>query len=278
MGIRALCTDIDGTLLDIHRELSPQTISAIGKIKTFMPVVLASSRMPSAMRHLQKQLDILSHPLICYNGGYVVQFDDNDSRNVIYSTDISLDTCCEILALGNRTSLHLSLYKDDQWYAPKFDQWAIREATITKVSPLIMPNEEVLKLWKETKTGAHKIMCMGDAPEITELESILQSKFSKDVHVYHSKSTYLEIAPKVISKASALKLLLKKLYNLGLENVIAFGDNYNDVELLQSAGLGIAVDNAREEVKAVAKEITSSSAHDGVAHAICKHLLNGFLE
>ena len=73
--------------------------------------------------------------------------------------------------------------------------------------------------------------------------------------MYHSKSTYLEIAPKEISKASALQLLLDQLYGIDLSEVIAFGDNYNDIELFQAVGLGIAVGNARDEVKAVAKEI-----------------------
>jgi hydroxymethylpyrimidine pyrophosphatase-like HAD family hydrolase len=95
--------------------------------------------------------------------------------------------------------------------------------------------------------------------------------------VYHSKSTYLEIAPRVISKASALKLLLERLYKIEMDDVMAFGDNYNDIELLQSVGLGIAVANARQEVKAVAKEITVDSKLDGVAQAIMRHLLGSDL-
>ncbi|HZI26493.1 MAG TPA: HAD hydrolase family protein, partial [Chryseolinea sp.] len=85
--------------------------------------------------------------------------------------------------------------------------------------------------------------------------------------------TYLEIAPKIISKASALELLLTELYKIPMSDVLAFGDNYNDMDLLRSVGLGIAVGNARQEVKEVAKEITLDSKQDGVAHAICNHLL-----
>ena len=59
-----------------------------------------------------------------------------------------------------------------------------------------------------------------------------------------------------------------------LSSVIAFGDNYNDIELLQHVGMGIAVANAREEVKAVAREVTLESKNDGVAHAILKHILD----
>jgi hydroxymethylpyrimidine pyrophosphatase-like HAD family hydrolase len=69
-----------------------------------------------------------------------------------------------------------------------------------------------------------------------------------------------------------LKTILQRQYDIDLSEVMAFGDNYNDIDLLQSAGLGIAVANAREEVKVVAKELTLSSIDDGVAVAIEKHL------
>lgn len=273
-GIRAFCTDIDGTLLDNRRELSPATISAIGAIKDLMPVILASSRMPSAMRHLQQELGILQHPLICYNGGYVLKY-HADIPTVLYSAVIDVSIVAEILNITATTSVHVSLYHEDQWYAPRYDEWTRREATITKVSPQIKAGPEVLIDWQHSGKGAHKVMIMGDASEISVIERTLRSRFRHDVHVYHSKSTYLEIAPKVISKASALGLLLNRWYNIALERVIAFGDNYNDIEMLQAVGLGIAVENARDEVKSVAKKITLDSKQNGVAEAIRKYILTG---
>ena len=273
-SIRAMCTDIDGTLLDSRRELSYNTIEAIRKLSPSMPVVLASSRMPSAMRHLQNELGILEHPLICYNGGYVVHYSSDGQADVLYSAYIPLTICEKILTLAKGTSVHISLYQQDEWFAPKVDEWTNREATITKVAPIIKPGDEVLNLWQKSSHGAHKVMIMGAPAEIQILEATLRSTLSSEIHIYHSRSTYLELAPKVISKASALELLLKQLYGIGLSDVIAFGDNYNDIELLQSVGLGIAVGNAREEVKAVAKEITLDSKQDGVAHALYKHLLS----
>ena len=121
-----MCTDIDGTLLDSRRELSMQTIEAIKRIKDDIPVVLASSRMPSAMRHLQQELNILQHPLICYNGGYVLRYDAGDDIDAIYSTKISLSVCADILRLTQGTSVHVSLYVDDAWYAPRIDRWWLR--------------------------------------------------------------------------------------------------------------------------------------------------------
>jgi Cof subfamily protein (haloacid dehalogenase superfamily) len=269
--IKAMCTDIDGTLLDSRRELSVYTIEAIKRIKDYIPVILASSRMPSAMRHLQDELDILNHPLICYNGGYVLRYDSSNNVDVIHSSKIPLSICDEILQIAHRTSVHVSLYVDDAWYAPQVDQWTTREATITKVSPIIKSGQDVLELWSKMGEGAHKIMIMGDADEVQSLEQALRFEFGNDVHIYHSKSTYLEIAPKVISKASALKQLLQRHYQIEMSEVIAFGDNYNDVEMIRDVGFGIAVENARDEVKAVARDMTLDSKQDGVASAINKY-------
>ncbi|WP_276373405.1 HAD family hydrolase [Chryseolinea sp. H1M3-3] len=273
LTIRALCTDIDGTLLDSRRELSNQTIETIALIKESIPIILASSRMPAAMRHLQQQLDILQHPLICYNGGYVIRYDEKGRATVIYSAMIPIDVTANILNLASQTSVHVSLYHEDRWYAPRVDEWTNREATITKVSPVLKDGRDVLKLWDANGNGAHKIMIMGDAAEVKTLEKALRSAYKEDVHVYHSKSTYLEIAPKVISKASALRLLLDDLYRIDLSEVIAFGDNYNDIEMLEAVGWGVAVENARDEVKAVASAITLDSKLDGVAVAIQRYLL-----
>jgi hydroxymethylpyrimidine pyrophosphatase-like HAD family hydrolase len=88
---------------------------------------------------------------------------------------------------------------------------------------------------------------------------------AKELNAYRSKPTYLEISSKQISKLSALSFLLEQNFPVSLEEVIAFGDNYNDIEMIQGVGLGVAVGNAKEEVKAVANRLTLSNLEDGVA-------------
>ncbi|AKQ44633.1 haloacid dehalogenase [Rufibacter radiotolerans] len=274
MNIRAICTDIDSTLLDSDRELSARTIAAVQRLPQDMPFILASSRMPSAMRHLQEELGILHHPLICFNGGYVLLFEDGTKEpQVLDTVQIPAQLCAYIQELAQGTSVHVSLYQDDAWHAPQEDYWTQREIRNTKVTPTIGTTLEVVQEWQRQAIGAHKVMCMGPEEEIQGIYQNLTQTFDDQLHVYRSKNTYLEIAPKSISKASALEMLLKHQYDFGLESVMAFGDNYNDIEMLQAVGLGIAVSNAREEVKAVAKEVTAPSTEDGVAMAIEKHCL-----
>lgn len=274
MNIKAICSDIDGTLLDSRRELSPRTIAAFRSLDKNIPVILASSRMPGAMRHLQEELGILHHPMICFNGGYVLLYNEGaDAPDVIDSVQIPVTVCAAIVELAHGTGIHVSLYTGDNWYAPQFDKWAEKEERVTKVSPRVGALHAVLSEWHVADTGAHKVMCMGPADEIAAMAAELTDRFGNELYIYRSKSTYLELAPRTISKATALELILKNNYAIPMDEVMAFGDNYNDVELLQAVGLGIAVGNAREEVKAVANEITLNSTDDGVAVAIEKHLL-----
>ena len=270
--IRAVCTDIDGTLLDSNRELSQRTIAAIKQLDKNIPVILASSRMPSAMFHLQKQLDILHHPLICFNGGYAIHVTGNDTM-VLDSVRIDANIAAQIVSLVNHAALHVSIFEEDCWYSPREDQWTERETRITKGIPIIDNLTPILDRWQNDNTGAHKIMAMGDEHVVDQVEKKLHDDFGSRIHIYRSKSTYLELAPKSISKASALKLVLKNRFDIDLSEVMAFGDNYNDIEMIQAAGLGIAVGNARPEVKAVAKDITLNSKEDGVAVAIEKYFL-----
>ncbi|MCC9166948.1 Cof-type HAD-IIB family hydrolase [Pontibacter harenae] len=273
MNFRAICTDIDGTLLDSRRELSSRTINTIQNLDKDIPVILASSRMPSAMRHLQQELGILHHPMISFNGGYVLFYEgDSPTPVAIDSVQISAAVCETIIKLAAGTEIHISLYVEDNWYAPQQDQWTEREHRNTKVAPSIKELTSVIGDWHTANSGAHKVMCMGPEQQVKEMYEALAARYANELHIYRSKSTYLEIAPKTISKATALELLLQHRFsNISLSEVVAFGDNYNDIDMLQAVGKGIAVGNAREEVKAVADEITLPSIEDGVAVAIEKY-------
>jgi hydroxymethylpyrimidine pyrophosphatase-like HAD family hydrolase len=127
--------------------------------------------------------------------------------------------------------------------------------------------------WGGRGIGAHKVMLMGPEDGIDRATAGLQADFGNELHLYRSRPTYLEIAHRSINKATALQLLIDRLFPFEMEEVLAFGDNYNDVDLLESAGWGVAVGNAKEEVKAVANEITSPGKEDGVA-AVLERLFN----
>lgn len=176
------------------------------------------------------------------------------------------------MEVAAQTQVHISLYAADDWYAPAMDKWTEKEEMVTKVKATLGKHHGVIENWESAKMGAHKVMCMGQADEIQWLYDQLFNSHGSSLHLYRSKDTYIEIAPKTISKASGLRRILAD-YNIPMNEVLAFGDNYNDIPLLDEVGYGVAVANAREEVKAVANEITSSNITDGVAKSIEKLLL-----
>lgn len=263
MGYQLICSDIDGTLLDKNRELSELTIQEIQRVSP-IPFVLISSRMPKAMRHLQSQLGNETAPLIAYNGGLVLHNDQ-----VLHSAFIDNSVLEAVILLCKKTNIHLSLYHQDDWFVPAMDFWANRESVNTKVTPIVKSGKSVLTQWKNEGKGAHKIMCMGDEAEIDILYKSLENSFSNEIILYRSKPTYIEISHSSVSKKTAIEVLLISCYtNISMKNIVAFGDNYNDIEMLKAVGLGVAVANANEEVLQIADKITDTNKNDGVAKTI----------
>lgn len=268
MKFKAICSDVDGTLLNSERDLSPKLKNLIKSLPLEIPVILASSRMPDAMRHLLKDLGRISEPMVAYNGGLVL----DGKGEILESVTIPLPIVNSIIEWTKKAEIHVSLFHGENWYESKEDYWSKREIQNTKVHPTWMHSSEVLDLWAKEDRGAHKIMVMGDSNEISWLFGELHLHHGKELHLYRSKDTYIEIAPRKISKATGLEVLLNARFDFGLEEVIAFGDNYNDIDLLQKVGWGVAVANARLEVKAVANEITLHHKEDGVAETLARIL------
>ncbi|MGI9532533.1 HAD family hydrolase [Lutimonas sp.] len=260
MQTKLICSDIDGTLLNKDRELSVKTIEVIKGLPS-IPFILISSRMPQAMEHLQAELDISELPLICYNGGLILK-----NNEIVHSTEIGIDTTADLVEFCKDTTIHTSLYHGREWYVPGMDYWANRESNNTKVLPVVQQLEKTIDRWASEGKGAHKIMCMGEPEELDALVDYIAINYSDLIIGYRSKPTYLEISPKNISKKTAIDALIKNSYpEIQLENVLAFGDNYNDIDMLQAVGTGVAVGNAIPEVLEVVNKQTATNKEDGVA-------------
>ena len=265
MNYKIVFSDIDGTLLNRDRKLSELTKTVIRELNPQIPVILISSRMPQAMRHLQEELHISHQPIICYNGGLILV-----ENEAVSSTEIPLSILNELVKFNISINCHLSLYHGEEWYVPEMDKWALREENNTQVSPTVLANKEVTKKWEKESKGAHKVMCMGEEEQIDKIVDFLSSNFQNELHLYRSKSTYLEVASRKVSKLTAINTLLEEHFFYDLKEVIAFGDNYNDYEMLKAAGLGVAVGNAKPEILEVANEITHHGKEDGVAKSLQK--------
>ena len=259
-NIQLICSDIDGTLLDKDRALSPKTKAVFRQLKDAYPSILISSRMPNSLRNLQAELGIEHFPIIAYNGS-LIQW----GNQTLFSQEMPFNLLEKIVQYISGTKIHLSLYHKDEWVVPEMDYWAKREAHNTKVNPEIAPLHKTLADWKKRKISAHKVMCMGEEEEIEILYQKLELH-QNEINAYRSKNTYIEVSHIEQDKASALALLLKEKYpEIEMDNVVAFGDNYNDTTLLENVGLGVAVANAKADVLKRATTTCKANIKDGVA-------------
>lgn len=267
MKYKILCSDLDGTLLSTKSDVSKNAIEQIGKIKNNTKIILVSARMPSGMRYIQDDLGIVDQPIICYNGALVLS-----GNKELISVFIPIDILNSIYELCADLEADLGLYFNNEWYVPQTSLRVEKETKYTKSTPVFQDTKQTLHNWKERNIGAHKIMLMCTKTSADILMPVLQEKLGEALNLYRSNDTLIEIAPKSVSKLSAIKLLMAN--HESLEDIIAFGDNYNDIEMLENVGFGVAVANARDEVKAISNYITLENTADGVAHYIANNLVN----
>ncbi|MEH6682689.1 MAG: Cof-type HAD-IIB family hydrolase [Sediminicola sp.] len=266
MDFKVLCSDLDGTLLTTKSNVSTFTISEINRIKEHIRIILVSARMPKAMTYLQRNLGITDHPLVCYNGALVLE-----GQSIIKSVTLPLEKVQNVFDLAQPLGIDLGLYHHNEWYVPHNTERVRKEIHYTQATPIFRDTKATLEDWKQRGIGPHKIMLMGDKNTSDIITPQLLEIFMEHMHVYRSNDTLIEVAPKSVSKLSGIQLLLKK--DETLEDVIAFGDNYNDMDMLQNVGCGVAVGNAREAVKQIARHTTLNNTEDGVAHFIKRYVL-----
>lgn len=265
MNFKVLCSDLDGTLLSTKNDVSEFTVSEINRIKKYLRIILVSARMPKSMTYLQKRMGIQESPIICYNGALILQ---NDKE--ISSTIVSSENTAQLNTLCQPYGIKLGLYYKDEWCVSETSERVEKEILNTKAEPIFESTVQTVERWKKRNIGPHKIMLMGTKASMDKVSQKLTDSFSSTLNCYRSNDTLIEIAPKSVSKLSAIKILLKP--NETLNEVIAFGDNYNDMEMLKNVGLGVAVENARKEVKEIAKKMALSNKENGVAQFIKDHL------
>lgn len=271
MTYKMICLDIDGTLLNSDLEISPETKKAISSLPEGFPVILVSARMPKGMTFLQKELEI-EMPMICYSGGLVIDPADDGSYETLLNKTMEIDHVKEVYEQGKKTNLHISFYKDDNWFVEKVDEWAAHERDTTKTKPDVASYDSLFEEWENAGTSANKIICIGDREEIEEFEKKLKRQFSEELTIYRSKANYLEIMDSSVSKTEAIKFLRKK-FNAEQSEIIAIGDNFNDADMIEYAGLGGAMENSPDEVKQTADEVTASNDKNGVGKIVEKYLL-----
>ncbi len=260
MQYKIVFTDLDGTLLSQKKDISSYSENLLKKLQQKVPIVLVSARMPKSMKYIQSQINGQKHPLICYNGALILQ-----QNKIIASKTIAPDIAVSIYKNALLQNVNLGLYHQDNWYTELITERVEKEIFNTKTTPEITTLKPILETHNHSNTGFHKIMCMGTKNQLDTFYEWLDGLFNESLQIYRSNDTVIEISPKAASKLLGIKIVLNDIFNLPLSSAIAFGDNYNDIEMIANVGHGVAVANARAEVKQVANAIATDFKEDGVS-------------
>jgi Cof subfamily protein (haloacid dehalogenase superfamily) len=269
MGYKLVFSDIDGTLLNSNHQISRGTKESVWRLKEKgIPFILVSARMPRGIFPLQEELKI-NEPVICFNGALVLgRVESNGTRKVLFNKALEPGHAKEIHQLITKhfPKVSFSSYDENNWYVSSTtDEWVIQEQEITGTTP------QAFHFSDHNNASFNKLMCMGSTQEIDALEVELKKKYS-EIMIYKSKPTYLEIMAQNVQKSSAIHLLMQ-YYKVSKEDVMAIGDNYNDMDMLRIAGLGVAMGNSPADVKTIADITTLSNDQDGLKVAIENYCL-----
>lgn len=254
---KAVFSDIDGTLLNSSHKIPEKTKEKIYKLQEEgIPFVLVSARFPKAMMAIWNELGAKC-PMITYSGAAII----DQNGNMIYSEELDSQIAKNIYAYIRSNSgpeIAVNVFFSGHWMVEdKTHPWVQYETKVTGIIP-----EEVSFFDEKVFDHVHKILCMGDACLIAELEEKLIAEFH-GVEISKSKDTYLEILSLNATKSNAIKKF-GELFHIAREEIIAFGDSQNDMNMLEYAGLGVAMKNAAQEVKAAADYVTDTNDNEGL--------------
>lgn len=269
--MRVVFLDVDGTLLNSRHRLLPCTQSAIRRLGAMgVRVVPASARPPGALCPLAESLHLTS-PVIAYNGALVTAGPEPNAP-LLGSYHLPPEASAEAMALARQSEVVCSLYRGNDWITPDPDHPLIAaEAAISGLTPRRLdPSPAPGPPWTDRGQGAHKIPLIGRADRLDAIERGADESVRRlGMAASRSKLTYWEWVRAGVSKGTGVSLVLKAL-GISRRDSAAIGDGANDIPMFQAAGIGVAMGNAPDPVRAAADWVTGAADEDGLADALAR--------
>lgn len=268
--IKVLALDLDGTLTNSQKIITPRTRAALdAAMAKGVTVVLASGRPTVGIQPLAEELSLAEKGgcILSYNGGTIV---DCKTGAVLYQQRLDPALIPELCSFARSQNVTILTYDDNGIVTehPE-DKWAQIEGNICKI-----PLQKVEDLAKYVDYPICKMLIALDPERIDHVEPLAAKRFEGRLGVYRSCAYFIELVPLGIAKDASLRALMHR-FGLHRENLMACGDGMNDASMLRYAGVGVAMQNADKAVKWIANYVTENdNDHDGVAEAIEKFILN----
>ena len=261
---RLLVVDLDGTVRSRIRGITPGVRAAVAAARARgVRVCVATGRMWRSAEPWVRALGADS-PAILYNGGQVLDF---ETGRTLYERRLAGDVAREALALARRVAeVQPLLYAQDRVFAerrhPVADAYAVDDG---------LGYEVVASLDALLEDDPHKLLIIGPSDRIDALQGAVR-RAGLPVHAVQSEPVYLEILPPDVSKGAALLAMVETL-GVRASATIAVGDNWNDLEMIEAAGLGVAMASAPEGVRARADHVCGTAEEEGVCEVIERFIL-----
>lgn len=262
-----IALDLDGTLTDSGKEIPQPTLHALLKIqKQGFTVVLASGRPTCGMTELARRLQLEKY------GGYLLSFNgasitDCGTGRILFEQTIPKPFLPGLYSFAREHETGLMTYRGDRVITgTRIDKYMELEARINHMTFM-----EVGDFPSYVDFSVSKCLLTGDPDHMAEMEILLKEKYGSELSIYRSEPFFLEVMPRNIDKAYSLQVLCG-ITGLHREQLISCGDGYNDLTMIRYAGLGVAMGNAQESVKAAADYVTASNDNNGILKVIEKFI------
>lgn len=258
--IKLLCSDIDGTLVRNDKTLSEENKKWIRRLKEKgVEFSIVSGRTNRSVSRYYNELGIKG-ATSALNGSALYSEDDKVLSSVFIPKEISINIV-SILKASKSEFIMVSL---DEWYAEDKESAIYKnKRKIYDCEGFVCPFEKVA----EEKEISKFLVISSSQRELQDVEREVRKLYSEKEVTYFPAKGLLEIMPKSVNKGNGLEELAR-YYGLDRSRVMAIGDEVNDIEMIERAGIGVAMGNAISKVKEVADIITATNEEDGVARII----------
>lgn len=262
--ISLLLSDVDGTLVDQNKQLTPRALQAVRALKEAgIRFAIASSRPPRGVASLIEQLE-LDTPVAGFNGGLYVDHDFNE----LASRTLPSEVAAEAAKLIRSHGLDVWVFRGQDWLVDDPEgAYVEHEIGTVRFQPTVVRDVT------ERLDGIAKMVGVSaDFAKVEEAEAAAQAVIGHDATVARSQSYYLDITALQANKGAVVDYLSKTL-DIPRSRIATIGDHTNDVKMFERSGLSIAMGNASDAVKAKAMHETASNREDGFALAVDRFIL-----
>lgn len=262
--IKMLVVDIDGTILSEKRGISDKLKKHVEiLIKNDVKVVIATGRMHCSAIHIAKELGT-NAPIISYQGGLII----DSEQNTLLVKHFDKRLAREVVDYLRKENFHMNVYINDNLIAEDDSQYIKDYAKGKFIEYKIVDTLDNVDF-----NNLNKILAIDyNTNRIDSLVETLNRKYKDKLYIVKSTPHFCEVSNPEATKGNGIRFLANK-WNIKQEEIMAIGDQDNDIEMLLAAGVRVAMGNATDNLKKVSNFITKNVDEDGVVHAI-----NEFIE